>query len=109
MAIFEKKPLEALTFEIDLTGQLPDAVTLAASGHTAKAYNDFDQEVTTDILASATVTVDIANNLARFATKAGAGQPIGRYWVVLNLILSSGGPIEETCELLIRANRRSAL
>lgn len=101
MLVFEKTGIEGVTFEVDLTGEMPDGVTLAASGSSAEVFDVFDQDRTTTILASATVATTPGNNTARFACKAGS-QPKGEYLVRMTLATSSGGPIEKDVLLYIR-------
>ena len=102
-AIFEATATEAVTFEVDKTGQLPDGVTLAASGSTATVYDVFGRDVTSALLSSSSVSTTPASDTARFAKKVGATtQPLGEYRVVMSLVLSSGGPIEDVSLLYIR-------
>lgn len=102
MAAFEKiSGSEAVTFEVNMSGRLPEGISLAGSGSTATAYDVFGRDVSSTLLASTVVATTPGDGTARFSCKSGT-QPLGEYQVRLSLALSSGGPIIEDAYVYVR-------
>lgn len=104
---FEKRAAEAVVFEIDMSGRLPEGILLHAAGSTCQILDKFDRDRTADFMAASSPVVTVpAENKVKVSMKAGTAQPVGEYLGLLTLVLASGAtPLVEPFKLMLRAPR----
>ncbi len=98
---FEALQGENNAYGVNLSGSLPEGVTLSGSAGTAAVYDEFEVECTAVILADSAVTTSSETNVATLTLKTGH-KPAGIYRVRLTLPQSNSKTIQEDVTLVIR-------